>query len=128
MTKAPDYVENEQLKALHISYKDHFEMKEKRKNDIEIPIDKLSKLARLSLREEEKKSLKEDMQNIIKFASNIINIDTSNVEQKYTCFEMENVFREDKALKSLSEDELLSNAKTHSDGYITVPKVLKAEV
>jgi aspartyl-tRNA synthetase len=128
MTKAPDYVENEQLKTLHISYKDHFEMKEKRKNDIEIPIDKLSKLARLSLREEEKKSLKEDMQNIIKFASNIMDIDTSNVEQKYTCFEMENVFREDKALKSLSEDELLSNAKTHSDGYITVPAVLKAEV
>ena len=58
----------------------------------------LAELSDFALSEEETKSLTLDLQNIIKYISQLDELNTENVEPTYQVFEMENVWREDKIL------------------------------
>jgi aspartyl-tRNA(Asn)/glutamyl-tRNA(Gln) amidotransferase subunit C len=52
-------------------------------------------------------------------------IDTEGVEPLITVLDVQNVFREDVAVKMLTREELLSNAPEQCDGYFQVPKALE---
>ncbi|MBR3263924.1 Asp-tRNA(Asn)/Glu-tRNA(Gln) amidotransferase subunit GatC [Candidatus Saccharibacteria bacterium] len=94
-------------------------------------IDHLAKLSNFSLSEEEKESLGGDLKNIIKYISQLNELDTEGVEPTYQVFEMENVWREDKIEpQDADREQLLSLAPAYLDGIgtqdnqIKVPKVL----
>ena len=85
----------------------------------------LAQLSNISLNDSETESLTKDLQNIIKYISQLDSLDTDGVEPTYQVFEMENVWRKDEILaQDASREELLALTKEEKDNQIKVPKVL----
>ena len=85
----------------------------------------LAQLSNISLNDSETESLTKDLQNIIKYISQLDSLDTNGVEPTYQVFEMENVWRKDEILaQDASREELLALTKEEKDNQIKVPKVL----
>lgn len=88
-------------------------------------IDHLAKLSDFSLSDEESDSLQGDLENIIKYISQLDELDTEGVEPTYQVFEMENIWRDDEILPQEADREtLLALAPAEKDNQIKVPKVL----
>lgn len=94
-------------------------------------IDHLAELSNFDLNESEKDALRGDLENIIKYISELSELDTEGVEPTYQVFEMENVWREDEILPQDADREaLLSTAPAFrgqtgvEDYQLKVPKVL----
>ena len=85
----------------------------------------LASLSNLSLTDDEVESLGKDLQGIIKYISQLDELDTENVEPTYQVFEMENVWRDDEVVdQGVSREELLALSEKSRDNQIEVPKVL----
>ena len=85
----------------------------------------LADLSDFALAEKETDSLRGDLQGIIKYISQLDELDTENVEPTYQVFEMENVWREDEIMEQdANREELLALTKEEVDHQIKVPKVL----
>ena len=85
----------------------------------------LAVLSNLSLNEDEIDPLKKDLEGIIKYISQLDELDTEGVEPTYQVFEMENVWRSDKVLaQDATREELLALTKEEKDNQVKVPKVL----
>ncbi|MBQ6149545.1 Asp-tRNA(Asn)/Glu-tRNA(Gln) amidotransferase subunit GatC [Candidatus Saccharibacteria bacterium] len=88
-------------------------------------VEHLADLSNFSVSDAENKSLQKDLSEILKYISQLDEVDVSDIEPTYQVFEMENVWREDEILKqeALRED-LLALSKEQKDNQIKVPKVL----
>lgn len=85
----------------------------------------LGKLSNFDLSEKEIESLSKDISEIIKYISQLDELNTDGVEPTYQVFEMENVWRSDEILEQdASREQLLALAKEEKDNQIKVPKVL----
>lgn len=85
----------------------------------------LAELSEFSLSESEIDSLGEDLKDIIKYISQLDELNTNDTEPTYQVFEMDNVWREDKILPQDAEREMLLNlTKEEQNHQIKVPKVL----
>ena len=85
----------------------------------------LANLSEFTLTESEVNSLGKDLKDIIKYISQLDQLDTAKVEPTYQVFEMENVWRNDEILKQdATREELLALTKNEQDNQIKVPKVL----
>lgn len=125
MTGAPDFVDKEQLDALKLGMfaeEQESEMNIKHKKNIEIDVENVANLARLSLTSEEKESMKSELSAIIGFADKLEEIDTNGVDVTAHIVPISNVLRDDVVTNTADRDNLLSNAPTMADGYMTVPK------
>lgn len=94
-------------------------------------INHLAMLSNFDLSEEEKASLQGDLENIIKYISELSELDTEGVEPTYQVFEMENVWREDEILeqdadraKLLATTPNFRGKEGVEDYQLKVPKVL----
>lgn len=85
----------------------------------------LADLSDFSLSDSEIDSLGSDLQGIIKYISQLEELDTDGVEPTYQVFEMENVWRDDEIKpQDATREELLALTKEEKDNQIKVPKVL----
>ena len=85
----------------------------------------LANLSDFAVSEKETESLKTDLNSIIKYISQLDELDTENVEPTYQVFEMKNVWREDEILpQEANRETLLALTKEEKDNQIKVPKVL----
>ena len=85
----------------------------------------LADLSNFSLSEEEISSLGKDLTEILKYISQLDELDVEGVEPTYQVFEMENVWREDTILEQdASREDLLSLSREVVDNQIKVPRVL----
>ena len=85
----------------------------------------LADLSNFAVSDTEAKSLEKDLGSIIKYISQLDELDTENVEPTYQVFEMDNVWRADEILaQDASREELLALTKNEKDNQIKVPKVL----
>ena len=85
----------------------------------------LAELSEFSMSEAEIKSLGGDLQSIIKYISQLDELDVSDVEPTYQVFEMENVWRGDEIVEQeVLREDLLALTKETKDNQIKVPKVL----
>lgn len=84
----------------------------------------VANLARLAISEEEAEKFTKQLDEIITFAEQLNELDTSNVEPTYHVLDMKNVLREDIPQKGLPLEEVLKNAPEHQDGQIKVPSIL----
>lgn len=85
----------------------------------------LADLSEFALDDSEIESLGKDLQDIIKYISQLDELDTSEVEPTYQAFEMENIWRTDEIKEQdASREELLALTKNEKDNQIKVPKVL----
>lgn len=86
-------------------------------------VEHVAKLARLELTEEEKEKYSKQLGDILKYADELNEVDTKNVEPMSHALPFANVFREDKVVCEFSRDELMSNCCDIEDGFFKVPKI-----
>ena len=85
----------------------------------------LADLSNFSLSEAEVAALGKDLDGIVKYISQLDELDTEGVEPTYQVFEMENVWREDEILEQdASREDLLALSREVIDNQIRVPRVL----
>lgn len=85
----------------------------------------LADLSNFSVSDTESKSLEKDLSEILKYISQLEEINVEDVEPTYQVFEMENVWRNDEILEQdATREELLALAQEQKDNQIKVPKVL----
>lgn len=85
----------------------------------------LADLSEISLTESESESLEHDLTGIVKYISQISELDTVDVEPTYQVFEMVNVWRDDVILEQdATREQLLALSKEQQDNQVKVPKVL----
>ncbi|MBQ2659496.1 Asp-tRNA(Asn)/Glu-tRNA(Gln) amidotransferase subunit GatC [Candidatus Saccharibacteria bacterium] len=85
----------------------------------------LASLSDFAISEEQTETLTKNLQDIIKYISELDSLDTEGVEPTYQVFEMENIWRDDEILpQDASREELLAMTKEEKDNQIKVPKVL----
>ncbi len=88
-------------------------------------IDKLSLLARLEIKPDEKDKLRDDLQQMIGFIEKLQELDTTGIEPLMHLTEEINVLRADEVKGSVTREEALQNAQLKTDSFFMVPKVIK---
>ncbi len=88
-------------------------------------INKLASLAKLRFNEEEKESIKSDLQKMISFVQKMDEVDTSEVEPLLHICEHNNKWREDVERGTCSKEDALKNARKHNPDFFLVPKVIQ---
>ncbi len=87
-------------------------------------VEHVALLARLALSEEEKEKFTKQLSQVLDHAEKIKKLDTSNVFPTSHVIPLRNVFREDKAKPSFSEEKALSNAPEKENQAFKVPKIV----
>mgnify|MGYP001248387613 FL=1 len=88
-------------------------------------IDKLSLLARLEIKPDEKDTLRDDLQQMIGFIEKLQELDTTGIEPLMHLTEEINVLRADEVKGSVTREEALQNAQLKNNSFFMVPKVIK---
>ena len=88
-------------------------------------VEKVARLARLSLGEEELERLTGQMDAVLGYVEQLNNLHTDNILPTAHAVPMENAFRADEVRPSLGTDNALANAPAASDGCFRVPKVIE---
>lgn len=85
----------------------------------------LAELSNFSLTDKEAESLEKDLQGIIKYISQLDELNVDDIQPTYQVFEMENVWRADEIIPQEADREALLNlAEESRDNQVKVPKVL----
>lgn len=82
-------------------------------------------LARLNIKPEEETQLLNDMSEILTWVEKLNELDTEGVEPLTHMTAEVNVFRQDKAETSITQQQALKNAPVKDNKFFKVPKVLK---
>lgn len=85
----------------------------------------VARLAKLTVSEEEKVKLTLQLEQILNYVDQLNELDTSRVEPTSHAILLENVFREDQEIPSLSPELALKNAPERENGFFKVPKVIE---
>jgi aspartyl-tRNA(Asn)/glutamyl-tRNA(Gln) amidotransferase subunit C len=87
-------------------------------------VDHIAHLARLEFEGDKKVAIREDLQRIISFMDKLQEVNTDNVEPLVFMTDEVNRLREDEAISTLSQAEVLKNAPKKDSDYFRIPKVL----
>lgn len=90
----------------------------------DVDINELEKMAKFRLTEKERGEAKEYMEFLTFDLDKLQQADTDGVKPLIHGIELENVFREDVAIKIIDRETLLESAPEHEDGYFKVPKTI----
>jgi aspartyl-tRNA(Asn)/glutamyl-tRNA(Gln) amidotransferase subunit C len=88
-------------------------------------IERIASLAYLEFGEEEKKKIRQDLEQILTFVEKLNELDTENVDPLIYLSENTDVLREDKVVKSITSEEAILNAPGKSGRFIKVPRVIR---
>ena len=130
MTEAPNVVDMKQLEELSLLSlsetidADGTRVSAKKKTK-KIDVDAVASLAKLTIDDDKKEKLEQDMESVIDFANALNALDTEGVPVREHLVPTSNVFREDESEQKYTRAELLANAKTKTAEYITVPRVVE---
>lgn len=92
---------------------------------MDISVEHLSRLARLSLTEDEKERFGGQLSDILKYVETLNELDTRNAEPTSHVIDLRNVTREDEPRESLPRDEALMNAPDGTERFYRVPKIIE---
>ena len=92
---------------------------------MKISIEHLSRLARVTLTDDEKGLFGSQLNSILTYMEKLNELDTNQVEPTSHVIAIKNVLREDRPAEALSRDEALMNAPDHTDKYYRVPKIIE---
>jgi len=92
---------------------------------VKFKIERVSELARLNLKPEEKQKFEKDLGAILDYVKKLDKVDTSAVEPTSHVLDLENVYRKDEVKTSDAADKALEHAP-HADGrFFKVPKIVQ---
>ncbi len=92
---------------------------------MKVDIEKVARLARLELSEEEKATFGNQLEQILTYMEQLNRLDTSGVEPTSHAIPIYNVFREDEVRPSLPQEEVLGIAPDEQDGHFKVPRIIE---
>ena len=92
---------------------------------MEISIEHLSQLARLSLSDKEMKLFGDQLENILLYVEKLNEPDTRGVEATSHVVLLLNVEREDSLKPCLDREEAMMNAPDRNDRFYRVPKIIE---
>ncbi len=87
-------------------------------------VEHVASLAHLSVTDDEKRKLMEELNSILLYMDHLNTLDTSQVEPLSQVVELTNVLREDTLVPSIPREEALGNAPARTEKFFRVPKVL----
>ena len=88
-------------------------------------MDRIADLAKLRVLPQEREKIAAQMQEMITFANQLGEQDTSGVEPMAHVIPISNRFRKDQLIPSFDREALLQNAPKQWDGYYLVPRVVE---
>lgn len=92
---------------------------------MKISVEYISKLARLSVSEEEKETFSTQLNSILSYMEKLNELDTKDVEPTSHVVSLSNVMRDDVQRDSISREDALANAPDHTDKFYRVPKIIE---
>ena len=92
---------------------------------MKMDIEKVARLARLELSDEEKSTFESQLEQILTYMEQLNGLDTSGVEPTSHAIPVYNVFREDEVRSSLPQEEVLAVAPDEEDGHFKVPRIIE---
>jgi len=92
---------------------------------MKMDIEKVARLARLELTEEEKVTFGNQLEQILNYMEQLNGLDTTGVEPTSHAIPISNVFKEDEVGPSFPQKEVLAIAPDQEDGHFKVPKIIE---
>lgn len=87
-------------------------------------IEKIARLARISLSEAEVKKIAPQLNGILNYVDKLGELDTSGITPMTHALEVSNAFREDEIKPSLPRKDSLANAPVHNGEAFVVPRII----
>ncbi|MAZ76168.1 MAG: Asp-tRNA(Asn)/Glu-tRNA(Gln) amidotransferase GatCAB subunit C [Micavibrio sp.] len=88
-------------------------------------VEKVARLARLAITDDEAEKYGEQLSNIINFVEQLSEVDTENVEPLASVVDIQLRLREDAVTDGGIRDDVLANAPESLEGFFVVPKVVE---
>jgi aspartyl-tRNA(Asn)/glutamyl-tRNA(Gln) amidotransferase subunit C len=92
---------------------------------MKMDIEKVARLARLELTEEEKETFGKQLEQVLTYMEQLNRLDTTGVEPTSHAITLQNVFREDETKPSFLQEEVLGIAPVEESGYFKVPRIIE---
>jgi aspartyl-tRNA(Asn)/glutamyl-tRNA(Gln) amidotransferase subunit C len=86
---------------------------------------KIASLARIHLSEEESSVIAKDLEKILQYINKLEQLDISETQPTTHVLPLQNVFREDEVVPSLSQEDALSFSIAQKNGSFEVPKIIE---
>jgi aspartyl-tRNA(Asn)/glutamyl-tRNA(Gln) amidotransferase subunit C len=90
-------------------------------------VEALAHLARLSFSDDEKETMRQDLEKILGMCEALKQVNTEGVEPLIYMTESHNVLREDRVVQEISHEEALKNAPKADSDFFRVPKVIEGQ-
>lgn len=87
-------------------------------------VEHISWLASIKITDEEKEKFVDQFNSILDYFHQLDEVDTEEIEPTYRVVDLANVFRDDVACKSLTQEEALKNAPRKENGYFKSPRIV----
>jgi aspartyl-tRNA(Asn)/glutamyl-tRNA(Gln) amidotransferase subunit C len=94
---------------------------------VEIDVDHVARLARLSLTDEERERFRMQLGLILEHAERVREVAADDVTPTAQPVRQSNVFRDDEPEPVLTQEEALAGAPEVEDGRFKVPRIIEAE-
>jgi aspartyl-tRNA(Asn)/glutamyl-tRNA(Gln) amidotransferase subunit C len=92
---------------------------------MKMDIEKVGRLARVELSEEEKVTFGKQLEQILTYMEQLNRIDTAGVEPTSHAIPIYNTFREDENRPSFPQEEVLSISPDQENGHFKVPRIIE---
>ena len=92
---------------------------------MKMDIEKVARLARLELSEDEKETFGNQMEQILTYMEQLNRLDTTGVEPTSHAIPIYNVFRDDEVKPSVPHEEVLAIAPDEEGGHFRVPRIIE---
>jgi aspartyl-tRNA(Asn)/glutamyl-tRNA(Gln) amidotransferase subunit C len=90
-------------------------------------VEALAHLARLSFSDEEKETMRKDLEKILVMCEALKQVDTEGVEPLIYMTDTHNEWREDEVIQEISHAQALKNAPKSDSDFFRVPKVIEGQ-
>jgi aspartyl-tRNA(Asn)/glutamyl-tRNA(Gln) amidotransferase subunit C len=92
---------------------------------MKMDIEKVARLARLELSEEEKVTFGNQLEQILTYMEQLNRLDTTGVEPTSHAIPIHNVFREDEMKPSFKQEEVMSISPDQENEHFKVPRIIE---
>jgi len=92
---------------------------------MKVDIEKVARLARLALSEEEKETFGNQLDQILTYMEQLNRLETTGIEPTSHAIPIDNVFREDEPRPSHPQEEVLGIAPEEEGGHFKVPRIIE---
>jgi aspartyl-tRNA(Asn)/glutamyl-tRNA(Gln) amidotransferase subunit C len=92
---------------------------------MKMDIEKVAKLARLELSEQEKETFGDQLDQILTYMEQLNRLDTKGIEPTSHAIPVYNAFREDESRPSSPKEEVLGIGPEEEEGHFKVPRIIE---